>query len=205
MSKKQPRGLAGGEELRTGAAGVPLAIAPDLYRRVIVNGEPPKRTARELGLSADVAIRMLSLMRKHHLPSMERRIVLSLGYPDRTPAEIAAAFRVTVDYVNDCASRMSFIRKAEPLPTELWEDITPKTMTQDEIQARAAAVRRRNELVKREVPGGPVGRSQGGEGLGGDGEGQRRRRGPRHEARPPRSQSEERLLPHPGRSRLRSA
>lgn len=205
MSKRQPKGLLGGEELRTGCSGVPLALAPDLFRAVVINKQPPKKTAREMGLSAPVAIRMLTLMKKHRVPSMDRLIVLSLGYPDRTPAEIAAAFHVSVDYVNDCASRMSAIRKAEPLSTELWEDITPKTMSQDEIYARAAEVRRRNELVKREVPGGAVGCPQGGESLGGDGTGQRSRRGPRHEARPPRSQPAKGLLPHPGRSRLRSA
>ena len=181
MSKKQPKGLLGGEELRTGSAGVPLALAPDLHRTVIVNNQPPKKTAREMGLSVEVAARMVALMRKHGLPSTDRLITLSLGYPDRTYAEIAAAFRVTVDYVNDCVLRLSSIRRAEPLSTELWEDITEKTMSQDEIYARAAAVRRRNELDKREVPSSPVRRTPGRASLGGLGQRQRSRRGARAE------------------------
>jgi hypothetical protein len=205
MSKRQPKGLLGGEELRTGASGVPLALAPELYRKVIINGGQPKKTAAAMGISSDVAFRMLTLMKRHRVPSTDRLIVLSLGYPDRTLADIAAAFHVTVDYVIDCAARMSAIRKAEPLSTELWEDVTEKTMMQDEVQARAAEVRRRNELDQREVPGGSVGCPQGGASLGRNGQGKRGRRGPRHEARPAGAQSAERLVPHPGRSRLRSA
>jgi len=173
--------MAGGEELRTGASGVPLALAPDLHRMVIVNGLPLLKTARELGLSTDVARRMLTMLRRHKLPSRDRLILLSIGYPDRTYAEIAAAFGVTVDHVNAVVLRASSMRRKEPLSTELWEDITEKTMTQDELYTRAAEVRRLNELEQREVPKGLVGRSPGRAGVGGLCQKQRRRRGPRHE------------------------
>lgn len=171
--EKHVRGMDCGDELRIGSAGVPLALAPDLYRTVVINRQPVKKTARILGLSSDVAMRMVALMKRHGVPSQDRLILLSVGYPDRTYAEIAAAFRVTVDHVNDCVLRMSSIRRAEPLSTELWEDITEQTMPQDEISRRAAEVRRCNELDKREVPGRPVGRPPRGAHLGGCGEGQR--------------------------------
>ena len=185
--QRMSKDLACGEELRTGCSGVPLAVADDLNRRVLVNKEPPRSTARDLGLSVDVATRMLGLLRKHKLPSRDRLILLSIGYPDRTYAEIAAAFRVTVDHVADVASRASSLRRAEPLSTELWEDYTPKTMTQAEIYARAAEVRRRNELDKRGVPEGAAGCPPCRAGLGGLGPRQRRRRGPRKEDCAPRA------------------
>ena len=170
-----------GEELRIGSSGVPLALAAALHRMAIINKQPPKRTARELGLSVDVALRMIGLLRRHGLPSTDRLILMSVGYPDRTYAEIAAAFRVTVDHVNDVVLRASSLRRAEPLSTELWEDITEKTMTQDELYARAAEVRRCNELDKREVPGGPEGCPQGRARVGGLSPRLRRRRGARQE------------------------
>lgn len=179
--QRESRVIAGGEELRTGASGVPLALAADLYRMVIVNRQPPRKTARELGLSVDLSARMLTLMKRHGVPSRDRLILLSVGYPERTYSEIAAAFHTTVDHVNAVVLRASSIRRAEPLSTELWEDITEKTMTQDEISVRAAEVRRLNELDKREVPERPVGRAQGREGLGGLSPRQRCRRGPRQE------------------------
>lgn len=170
-----------GEELRTGASGVPLALAGDLHRMVLVNRMPPRRTARNLGLSVDVGVRMLVLLRRHGVPSRDRLILLSANYPDRTHAEIAAAFRVTVDHVNDVVQRASSLRQAEPLSTELWEDITTKTMTQDEIYARAAEVRRRNELDKRGFPASPEGRSPRGARVGGLSQRERHRRGARAE------------------------
>ena len=179
MPQKELNRLRGGEELRTGASGVPLALAQDLYRTVVTNRQPPRKTAREMGLSAEVALRMLALMKRHGLPSADRLILLSAGYPERTYAEIAAAFRVTVDHVNDVVLRASSLRRSEPLSTELWEDITEKTMPQSELYARAAEVRRKNELDKREVPEGSVRRPQGGAVMGGLSPRQRSRRGPR--------------------------
>lgn len=180
VSKRRgPTGLVGGDELRTGSSGVPLALAADLHRTVIVNKQPVRRVARDMGLAIDVAARMLMMMRRHGVPSQDRLILLSVGYPDRTYAEIASAFHTTVDHVNDVVLRASSLRRAEPLSTELWEDITEQTMTQDELYARAAEVRRLNELDKREVPGGAVGCPQGGKGVGGLSPRQRGRRGPR--------------------------
>jgi hypothetical protein len=177
-------GVGCGEELRTGASGVPLALAEDLHRDVLINGLPPRKTAMAMGLSDHVAMRMLTLMKRHGVPSVNRRILLSVGYPDRTYAEIAAAFRTTVDHVNEVVLRASSLRRAEPLSTELWEDITEKTMMPDEVYSRAAEVRRLNELDKREVPGGPGGCSPGGEGLGVPGARPWSRRGPRQKGCP---------------------
>ena len=177
--RRGPTGLVGGDELRTGASGVPLALAADLYRSVVVNRTAPRKTARDMGLAVEVAARMVTLMKRHGVPSRDRLILLSVGYPDRTYAEIASAFGTTVDHVNDVVLRASSLRRAEPLSTELWEDITEQTMTQDELYARAAEVRRLNELEQREVPCGPVGRAQGGEGVGGLSPRLRSRRGPR--------------------------
>jgi len=149
--KKRPKGY--GEELRTGSAGVPLAVADEFHRRVIINKEQPRITAREIGLSEEVCARMLMLLKRHGLPSRDRRILLSIGYPDRSYSEIAAAFGVTVDHVNDVVLRASALRRREPLSTELWEDYTETTMAPDEVYARAAEVRRTNEMDQGKVLG----------------------------------------------------
>lgn len=194
MPSKDPKkkyrrslGVGCGDELRTGASGVPLALAEDLHRAVLINRQQPRKVSEAMGLSEEVALRMLKLMRRHGVPSVNRRILLSVGYPDRTYAEIAAAFRTTVDHVNEVVLRASSLRRAEPLSTELWEDITETTMMPDEVHARAAEVRRMNELDKREVPGCFGGRTPGREGLGGHGPGQRRRRSPRPQGCPSRA------------------
>lgn len=188
-----------GEELRTGSAGCPLSVAAVLHRRVIVNKESCKIVRRELSLSEDVCRRMLILLRRHGLPSKERLIVLSLPYPERTFADIASAFSVTVDYVQQCAARAPHIRRKEPLSSELWEDIEDGDPTQSEIQAAARAIRRANNaLVKEGLPGRSIKRASRREGLGGESQVAR----PGHSARPqdstPRPQSEKRLLPDAG-------
>lgn len=180
--RRSPNGLVGGDELRTGASGVPLALAADLYRAVVVNRQQPRKVAKDMGLSVDVSGRMLTLMRRHGVPSQDRLILLSAGYPDRTYAEIAAAFRTTVDHVNAVVLRASSLRRAEPLSTELWEDITETTVMQDELYARAAEVRRMNELDQRAIPGGPGGCTQGRASVGGFCPRERSRRGARKEA-----------------------
>jgi hypothetical protein len=139
------------EELRVGSAGVPLTVAPEFYRRVLINSEGPCIVARSLGLSADIGKRWSQLMKRHRCPSQDRRILLSLGYPERTAEEVAAAFGVTHAYITDCLARADALREQEPLSTELWEDVTEDTMPQDEIYARAAEVRRLNDLVKSKV------------------------------------------------------
>ena len=151
--RKRNRSQDFGEELRTGSAGVPLAVADEYHRRVIINREPPKITARKMGLSDEVCTRLLMLLKRHGLPSRDRLILLSVGYPERSYSEIASAFSVTVDYVNDVVLRAASLRKREPLSTELWEDITEETMMPDEVYARAAEVRRINALVEGAVLG----------------------------------------------------
>ena len=157
-----------GEELRTGSSGVPLALAPTFYHRVIKNREGMKRVCLQVGLSKPVALRMSAMLRKNGLPSRDRLIVLSLDYPERTYQHIAAAFGVSVDAVRDCDMRIDRIRRAEPLSSEYWEDITEDDLTQDEIYARAAAVRRRNDLAKAGLLEGPWRGTPGREALGGD-------------------------------------
>lgn len=174
-------GVGCGDELRTGASGVPLAAAVDLHRAVVINRQTLRRASDSLGIATDVSCRMLLLIRRHGMPSTDRLILLSVPYPDRTYADIAAAFKTTVDRVNDVVLRAAAIRRAEPLSTELWEDITETTATPDEIYARAAEVRRLNELDKREVPGGAQGRAPCRDSLGELGPRKRVRRGAREE------------------------
>ncbi len=192
-----------GQELRIGSLGVPLAVAPDIWRRVFVNREPARKVWESLELSPEVGKKMVALLRRHRLPSRDRLIVLSLGYPDRTHADIARAFRVTVDQVADCERRSSDIRRAEPLSTELWEDINAKEMGPAEIARRAARVRQINieRMVQGEVPGSP-GQSPPGRGqVGGpDEDDPRSRCRKRGQARPPGPQSKSGLLSNPGRS-----
>lgn len=144
----------GGGELRIGCSGVPLALAPELYRRVMINREPLSKAVRELGLTREVAQRMRTLFKRHRLPSTARLVVLSAGYPDRTAADIAARFSLTVDEVLAILSRADEIRGREPLVSEMWEDITPDDMSQEEIQQRAKEVRQQN-VDQGKVSGGP--------------------------------------------------
>lgn len=144
-----------GEELRVGSSGVPLALAGTLHRRVILNREGLKKVSIQIGLSKPVAVRMAAMLRKNGLPSRDRLICLSLGYPERTYQHIADAFGVGEDVVRDCDRRMRRIRRKEPLSSEFWEDISEDDLTQDEIYSRAAAVRRRNDLAKEGLLAGP--------------------------------------------------
>lgn len=156
-----------GDESGIGCAAVPIAHAPEIYRRLLVNKEPASRVYRHFGLSREVAARITALLRRHGLPSRDRLVTLAANYPDRAPVDIAKAFNLTVDQVLDILVRTPEIRAAEPLSTELWEDIADDEVTPAEIRRRAQEVRRRNELVKRQVPEGPSRRAQGGAGLGG--------------------------------------
>lgn len=177
-----------GEELRTGSAGVPLAVADRLFDLSVRGHRGLVQTATELGLSKGVAIRMAMLLRRHGVPSKERRILLSLGYPERSKADVAAAFGVSVDYVEWCEERAKELRRSEPLSTELWEDITEDEMSPDEIRARAQTVRRRNELVQAGLSEGPFRGPQGREALGREMSDCRGRRRSRQEAGPARPQ-----------------
>lgn len=199
-----PQDRLGGNELRVGSAGVPLAVAPALHRRVVINREPPRKVWGDLELSEEVGKRMTMLLRRHGLPSQSRLIVLSLGYPDRTHAEIAKAFAVTVDAVQECSHRAPALRHAEPLSTELWEDLTEEDVHPQEVAARAEEVRstwRGNGLDERPLSQRFGERSQGGAGVGAGPARPWARHGARGEARPPRSQPSQRLLSDPGRSR----
>lgn len=180
-------GVGCGEELRTGASGVPLAAARDLHREVVINRQTLRRASDHLGIATDVSCRMLMLIRRHGVPSTDRLILLSVPYPERTYADIAAAFKTTVDRVNDVVLRAAAIRRAEPLSTELWEDITETTATPDEIYARAAEVRRLNELDKREVLSGAQGCAPCRDSLGQRRPRLRVRRGAREEDCPARA------------------
>lgn len=190
-----------GQELRIGSLGVPLAVAGDLHRRVIINREPPKKVYESLGLSVDVGRKIVGLLRRHKVPSKERLILLSIGYPERTHADIASAFGVTVDKVMECERQAANLRRAEPLSTERWEDYEDGDISPDEIAERAAEVRRTNlELVKEEVSGRSGDRPQGGTSMGGSGPHRPwARYCSRQEARPPGTQSAKGFLPHAGR------
>lgn len=193
-----PQGKLGGNELRVGSAGVPLTQARDLHRRVIINREQPRKVWGDLELSEEVGKRMTMLLRRHGLPSQERLIVLSLGYPERTFAEIASAFSVTVDYVQECESKAATIRRREPLSTELWEDLAEDDVHPHEAASRAADVRntwRGNGLDQRPLSQRLAERAQGGAGVGGSCERPWARNGSRGEARPSRPQSAKGLLP----------
>jgi hypothetical protein len=132
---------AGWNELRVGSAGVPLALAEELWNLVIVRQRQAMLIYRRLGLSRDVGIRMLALMKENRLPSQQRLVVLSLGYPDRTIEEIAERFGIALDAVAYCRDNANEIRRREPLSSEYWEDIDEDTMTQEEIMDLAYSIR----------------------------------------------------------------
>jgi hypothetical protein len=199
-----PQDKLGGNELRVGSSGVPLAVAQDLHRRVVVNREPPRKVWGDLELSEEVGKRMTMLLRRHGLPSSRRLIVLSLGYPERTHAEIAKAFSTTVDVVQECLRMAPALRRSEPLSTELWEDLNEEDVHPQEVAARAGEVRstwRGNGLDQRPLSQRLAERAQGGAGVGGDAARPWARHGTRGQARPSRPQPQERLVPHSGRSR----
>lgn len=199
-----PQDKLGGNELRVGSAGVPLAVAPALHRRAVINQEPPRKVWGDLELSEEVGRRMTTLLKRHGLPSTKRLIVLSLGYPDRTHAEIARAFATTVDFVQECSRTAASLRRSEPLSTELWEDLTESDVQPQEVAARAAEVRntwRGNGLDERPLSERLGHRTQGGAGVGAGPARPWARHSTRGEARPPRSQPSQRLLSDPGRSR----
>lgn len=203
-----PQDKLGGSELRVGSAGVPLAVAPALHRRVMINREPPRKVWGDLELSEEVGKRMTMLLRRHGLPSHRRLIVLSLGYPDRTHAEIAKAFSCTVDFVRQCSGMAAAIRHAEPLSTELWEDLADEDVHPEEVAARAAEVRRTwrgNGMDQRPLSERLKDRTPSGAGVGGDAARPWARYGSRGEARHARSQPKEGLLPDAGRGGRRAA
>lgn len=149
MSLKFPRIDLYSEELRTGCLGVPLSLAQEVYRRCVINRETALQVGPELSLSIEVCRRMACMMKRCGLPTVERLIVLSLGYPDRSPEDVAAAFAVTVEDVLACRDNADQIRSAEPLPSELWEDITRRDMSPAEIQERAEQKKRHGMEQKR--------------------------------------------------------
>jgi hypothetical protein len=203
-----PQKALGGQELRVGSAGVPLAVAKILHRRVVINREQPRKVWEDLELSEAVGKRMTRLLKRHGLPSQKRLIVLSLGYPERTHAEIAKAFACTVDVVQACSGQAADLRRAEPLSTELWEDLTEKDVAPQEAAERAAAVRRTwrgNGLDQRPLSERLKDCAPGGAGVGGDATRPWARYGARGKARPARPQPKERLLPNAGRSSGRAA
>ncbi len=197
------KSLRYGQELRVGSSGVPLSVAPDLHRRAIVNREPPRAVWKDLELSPEVGKKLTALLRRHGCPSRERLIALSLGYPERTHAEIAAAFRCTVDHVADCAHRIASIRRVEPLSTELWEDMDEADILPDEVARRAAEVRAQRSddgLDQTEIPGSSGQGSQGRAGVGGSTAWRRACPGAWREARLAKPQPTCGLLPHAGRT-----
>ena len=203
-----PQDKLGGSELRVGSAGVPLAVAPALHRRVLINREQPRKVWGDLELSEEVGKRMTMLLRRHGLPSNKRLIVLSLGYPDRTHAEIAKAFSCTVDVVQECERLAAAIRHSEPLSTELWEDLADEDVLPEEAAVRAAEVRRTwrgNGLDQRPLSERLKDSAPSGAGVGGDAARPWARYGSRGEARHARSQPKEGLLSDSGRGRSRAA
>lgn len=197
--RKNPRQCS--EELRIGSSGVPLALAPDLYRKVLINREQLKKACEQLQLSRYVGMRMVKFMRRHGLPSRDRLICLSIGYPDRTFAEIASAFGVSVDYVAQVEARTAELRRAEPLSSELWEDICEDTPTQQQLADAAAKVREKwssDELVQRQVFGSPAAGPRSRAGVGGQPTHRGPRGGARRETDHSRPQPARGFLPHPG-------
>lgn len=189
------------EELRVGSAGVPLAVAPDLYRRVVINREQLKKVCADLELSQEVGKRMAMMLRRHDLPSRDRLICLSIGYPDRSLAEIAAAFNVSVDYVANVSARAADLRREEPLSSELWEDVCEKTPTPEQLAQAAAKVREKwssDELVQRQVFGSASSGPRSRAGVGGRPTHRGPSSGPRRETNPAFPQPARGFLPDPG-------
>jgi hypothetical protein len=168
---------------------------------VIINREQLKKVCNDLDLSQEVGKRMAMMLRRHDLPSRDRLICLSIGYPDRSLAEIAAAFGVSVDYVANVSARAADLRREEPLSSELWEDICEKTPTPGQLAIAAEKVREKwssDELVQRQVHGSLTAGPRSRAGVGGRPSHRGPSSGPRREANPARPQPARGFLPDPG-------
>jgi len=196
-----------GEEWRLGS-GVPLALVPEIHRRVLINREPAMMVYDRIGVGPEVGRKITALLRKNRLPSTKRLILLSAGYPERTHEEIASAFGVTVEFVADVCRRAARVRQAEPLTSEYWEEIDADDLMPKDLAARAAAVRdtwRLNGVVEGRLSGSAIQGPPGGTSVGGRTPDRGTRGRSRQEAGAAQSQPAEGSLSNPRRRGPRTA
>jgi len=139
------------DDFSIGSTGVPLALTSEVHLRVFAKKMPVMKVAKALGISRKVMANMMRLLRDHGLPSVERLVVLSLNYPDRTCEMVANAFEISEQEVWSIANRAEEIRRREPLPSEQWEDIGDDDLSPAEVRYRAELVRRQHALEQEEV------------------------------------------------------
>lgn len=122
-----------------------LAFAGQLRHRCVVNGEPTKRVALDLGLDPSQTKGAVRLLRKlRSPPSPERLALVVMLDPGMDDADVAEIFGRSVRWAQLVREQAQEIREAEPISEYLEyldEGLRPMDPTPSEILARAKELR----------------------------------------------------------------
>lgn len=114
-----PEKVAGSNVFVGGYSTIPFA--DEIWRRVILQGEPSRKVADSLGMPYYSVGRVLACCRRlGKPPSQERFCVMLLNRFDVSDEDIAEAFGRTVKWVEDVRRRKAEIREREFLPA--WNE-----------------------------------------------------------------------------------
>jgi hypothetical protein len=142
-----------GSEVVGTMCGTALVLAEEIHRRVLVNGEIPKRVARSLGLThrqITSVVRILSTF--GGVPSPERLALIVMQAPDLSDEDIARWFNRPTGWATNVRKYGAEIAKTEFIPADVaWvaDEWEPDDPTPEEIRERCKAIR---EQVERPFP-----------------------------------------------------
>jgi hypothetical protein len=129
--------------------GSALVLAEEIHRRVLVNGEIPKRVAQSLGFTrrqvASVA-RILSTF--GGVPSPERLALIVMQAPDLSDEDIARWFNRPTGWATNVRKYGDEIARNEFIPADVaWvaDEWEPDDPTPEEIRERCKAIREQEE------------------------------------------------------------
>jgi hypothetical protein len=135
----------------------PLLFAGQLYRRVIVNGEPPMTVGKSLGLGKAATVGVLRILRHcGKVPSQERLALVAMRVPDITDEDIAEWFGKPLWWAHGVRDDADALRKAEFIPDwmeYLDEGYQPGDPSPAEILAMAKEIRQREDRMANVSPG----------------------------------------------------
>lgn len=123
--------------------GTALVFAEEIRRRVVINNEPRRRVARDLGIT-DRQLHSVVRLCEKGIPSLERRAVTCMRCPDISDADIAEWFGKPKEWAESIRRNMQAIKRREFIPAALdyvadeWEPGDPTPL---EIQKRCAEIR----------------------------------------------------------------
>lgn len=122
-----------------------LVAAPEIWRRVVIDGEGSRKVARSLGIeitTIDGVMRILKARRG--VPSPERLAVVAMRVPDVTDADVAGWWGKPIAWATGVRSDAERLRSREPFPLELEyvdDGYQPGDPNPEEIYAMAAKIR----------------------------------------------------------------